>query len=109
MYCKSKAQYQKIFKYPWFAFYQQNDVCLESMKTLKEVNDCPTNDKEFKERSENKNCNPLLTCGGQPLFYHCVRSEGMLVEVCAPKTQITGICVGHNGIFNTLIIFVKNG
>lgn len=84
-----------IFKYPWIAFYQQADVCLEPKKTLKEVNKCPTNAKEFNERSEKKNCNPLSTCGGQPLFYHCVRSEVMLVEVCAPKTLITGIRVGH--------------
>lgn len=72
--------------------YTKHDICLESKKTLEKVSTCPTNNNTFKERSEKKNCNILSTCAGESLFYHCVISEGMLVEVCAPRTLITGRC-----------------
>lgn len=72
--------------------YLEDDICLESKKTLEKVSTCPTNDNAFKERSEKKNCNTLSTCAGESLFYHCVISEGMLVEVCSPRTLITGRC-----------------
>lgn len=72
--------------------YTKDDICLESKKTLEKVSTCPTNDTAFKERSEKKNCNILSTCAGKPLVYHCVLSEGMIVEVCAPRTLITGWC-----------------
>lgn len=72
--------------------YTEDDTCLESKKTLEKVSTCPTNDNAFKERSEKKTCNIFPTCAGKPLFYHCVISEGMLVEVCAPRTLITGMC-----------------
>lgn len=99
----SKAQGHKIFdKYLLIAF-QQGDTCLESKKTLEKVSTCPTNDNAFKERSEKKNCNIFPTCAGKPLFYHCVISEGMLVEVCAPRTLITGILIAHTGIFNIIL------
>lgn len=70
---------------------------------------CPTNDTAFKERSEKKNCNILSTCAGKPLVYHCVLSEGMIVEVCAPRTLITGIwiAIAHIGIFNTILHVFK--
>lgn len=72
--------------------YTEEDICLESKKTWEKVSTCPTNDIAFKERSEKKNCNIHSTCAGEPLFYHCVVSEGMIVEVCAPRTLITGRC-----------------
>lgn len=72
--------------------YTENDICLESKKTLKYVTKCPTDDNTFKERSQKKNCTTRSTCAGERLFYHCVISEGMIVEVCAPRTLITGRC-----------------
>lgn len=72
--------------------YTKDDICVESKKTLEKVIICPTNDTEFKERSEKKNCNILSTCAGESLFYHCVMSEGIRVEVCAPRALITGRC-----------------
>lgn len=72
--------------------YTESDICLESKKTLEKVNTCPTNDNAFKERSEKKNCSILSTCDGESLFYHCVLSKGMIVEVCAPSALITGRC-----------------
>lgn len=72
--------------------YKEGDICLESMKTLEKVSTCPTNDNAFKERSEKKNCNTLPSCAGKPLVYHCVISEGMLIEVCSPMALITGRC-----------------
>lgn len=72
--------------------YTENDICLESKKTLEKVTKCPTDDNTFKERSQKKNCTTRSTCAGEPLFYHCVISEGMIVEVCAPRTLITGGC-----------------
>lgn len=89
-------------KYHWNEFYQQNDICLESKKTLEKVTKCPTDDNTFKERSQKKNCTTRSTCAGEPLFYHCVISEGMIVEVCAPRTLITGILIAHTGISNTI-------
>lgn len=72
--------------------YTKVDTCLESKKTLKIVSICPTNENAFKERSEKKNCNILSTCAGESLFYHCVMFDGMLIEVCALRTPITGRC-----------------
>lgn len=76
--------------YHLIAFFQQDDTCLESKKTLEIVSICPTNENAFKERSEKKNCNILSTCAGESLFYHCVMFDGMLIDVCALRTPITG-------------------
>lgn len=102
----SKAQGHKIYdKHHLIAFYQQNNTCLESKKTLEKVSTCPTNDNAFKERSEQKNCNILPTCAGEPLVYHCCISEGILIEVCAPRALITGIwiAIAYTGIFNSIL------
>lgn len=73
--------------------YTKDDICLESKRTLEKVTICPTNDTAYKERSEKKNCNTLSTCAGvSVLFYHCVMSDSKLIEVCAPRTLITGRC-----------------
>lgn len=77
--------------YHLIKFYQQDDICLESKKTLEKVTKCPTDDNTFKERSQKKNCNKLSHCAGELLVFHCVISEGEIVEVCAPRTLITGI------------------
>lgn len=72
--------------------YTKEDICLESIPTVKQVKNCPTDIGTFKERSSKKNCESHLPCGGEPLVYHCVPFDGMLVEVCAPRSLITGRC-----------------
>lgn len=70
---------------------QQEDICLESKDTVKEVKECPNGSTTFIERSNKKNCSRYPKCAGESLAYHCVRSGESLVEVCAPITSITGI------------------
>eukprot|EP00105_Crassostrea_gigas_P022630 XP_011442218.1 PREDICTED: uncharacterized protein LOC105338688 [Crassostrea gigas] len=72
--------------------YSEDDICLESRKTVAKASDCPTDIETMKERSKNKNCSRYPTCVGKPLAYHCVISNRILVEVCAPRNQITGRC-----------------
>lgn len=72
--------------------YTEKDICLESIPTVKQVKICPPNIDTLKERSSKKNCESHLPCGGKPLVYHCVAFDGMLVEVCAPRSLITGRC-----------------
>lgn len=38
-------------------------------------------------------CDNLPKCNGEQLVYHCVTYKDDLVEVCAPKRLITGMCV----------------
>lgn len=56
------------------------------------MKNCPPDIDTFKERSNKKNCESHLPCGGKPLVYHCVPFDGKLVEVCAPRSLITGRC-----------------
>lgn len=74
--------------------YTEEDVCLESKKSLKEVKSCPDNSVTFDERSIKKNCSQYELCAGHQLIYHCVFDESRerLVEVCAPLNFITGRC-----------------
>lgn len=72
--------------------YSEDNICLESRKTVAKASDCPTDIETMKERSKNKNCSRYPTCVGKPLAYHCVISNRILVEVCAPRNQITGRC-----------------
>lgn len=67
------------------------DACQESETTIERVNVCPENIETFNKRSIKKNCSRYQTCSGHHLFYHCVMNGGGLVEVCAPRSPITGI------------------
>lgn len=60
------------------------------MKTLKRVKLCPENYLNFQNRSKTMNCDSYPQCSGQGLFYHCVKFEDGLAEVCAPRSVITG-------------------
>lgn len=73
----------------------EEDTCLESKDTMKEVEECPKNSTSFVERSNKKNCTRYPKCAGESLAYHCVRSGDSLVEVCAPITPITGRCCAY--------------
>lgn len=72
--------------------YTEDDICHETIKTLKEVPNCPTHYEDFKNRSIEMNCKRFPGCKGQKFFYHCVMSEDKFVEVCAPRSFITGQC-----------------
>lgn len=69
---------------------RQVDACQESETTIERVNVCPENIETFNKRSIKKNCSRYQTCSGHHLFYHCVMNGGGLVEVCAPRSPITG-------------------
>lgn len=58
---------------------------------MEQVDECPQDIDELKERSNKKKCDSYLPCGGEPLVYHCVTFNGKLVEVCAPRSLIIGI------------------
>lgn len=69
----------------------QKDYCQGTQKTQQEVKNCPENEKNHLERSNTLQCDRYPPCEEELLIYHCVRHEGQLVEVCAPRTKITGI------------------
>lgn len=68
----------------------QEEICNGTMKTLKRVKLCPENYLNFQNRSKTMNCDSYPQCSGQGLFYHCVKFEDGLAEVCAPRSVITG-------------------
>lgn len=70
--------------------YTEENICLESKKTTVIVNHCPGNIDAFNKRSKKKNCDSYAKCAGESLVYHCVRSRGIFVEVCAPRNLIIG-------------------
>lgn len=72
--------------------YTKEDICNHSKNTLEKVSTCPGNDTAFKMRSERKACHSYPTCQDKQLVYHCTRYEEGLVEVCAPRSNITGKC-----------------
>lgn len=69
----------------------KEDKC--NITTPNEVNLCPENDAELRERSVIMKCGSNPECHGEELVYHCVKSKKVLVEVCSPKFRV--IC-GHN-------------
>lgn len=75
--------------------YTEEDICLESKETVKEVKECPNDSTTFMERSNKKNCRMYPKCAGESLAYHCVRSGESFVQVCAPITTITGRCCAY--------------
>lgn len=70
--------------------YTKDDICHESQTTIEKVDVCPENIETLNKRSIKKNCSRYQTCSGYQLVYHCVMNGGGLVEVCAPRSQITG-------------------
>lgn len=70
--------------------YTENDICPESQKSFKKVDNCPKNNETYIKRSIKKKCIRYQPCAGQQLVYHCVRNGVGLVEVCAPRSFITG-------------------
>lgn len=60
------------------------------MKTLKKVKACPENYLNFQDRNKTMYCDSYPQCNGHELFYHCVKFEDGLAEVCAPRSVITG-------------------
>lgn len=55
---------------------------------MREVSQCPKNEKEWKERAKTLNC----TYAPKNDVYHCALDHlgNKLVEVCAPVEPITG-------------------
>lgn len=72
--------------------YTQEDICIHSNATVENVTNCPGNATAIKERSEKKRCDVYQHCQDKQLVYHCTRYDKKLVEVCAPKQNITGSC-----------------
>lgn len=70
--------------------YTEDDICHESNTTIEKVDICPPNIEILNRRSIKKNCSRHQTCTGDRLVYHCVMNGGGLVEVCAPRSLITG-------------------
>lgn len=72
--------------------YTKEEICSGTMGTLKKVNSCPENYPTFLDRNKTMDCSSYPQCKGQGLFYHCVKFENGLAEVCAPRSVITGEC-----------------
>lgn len=70
--------------------YTEKDICDETKETAHAVKVCPVDIATFNKRSNEKNCEGK--CMGQELVYHCVMFNNSFVEVCAPRTYITGQC-----------------
>lgn len=70
--------------------YTEADICYESRTTIEKVDICPQHIEKLNRRSIKKNCSRHQSCTDDPLVYHCVTNGGGLVEVCAPRSLITG-------------------
>ncbi|XP_062571607.1 uncharacterized protein LOC134233609 [Saccostrea cucullata] len=74
--------------------------CLESSKTLREVQNCPTNKDTWEERSRLMDCGNIQhNCSETSLVYHCLLDQygRGLMEVCALSTEIIGRrCAEYN-------------
>nr|XP_022286705.1 uncharacterized protein LOC111099632 [Crassostrea virginica]XP_022286706.1 uncharacterized protein LOC111099632 [Crassostrea virginica] len=71
--------------------YTKDDKCYQTADTLTTTETCPRDEFELNVRQAIKKCNENPPCmGKQPLHYHCIESNGILVEVCAPKELIAG-------------------
>lgn len=70
--------------------YSEADICHESHTTIEKVDICPQNIEILNRRSIKKNCSRYQSCTEDQLVYHCVMNGGGLVEVCAPRSLITG-------------------
>lgn len=76
------------------SYHAKDANCINANETIWYVATCPENktSDSFIERSDRKNCSQYQSCNGKPLYYHCVRYKGRLVEVCSERTQISGKC-----------------
>lgn len=72
--------------------YTKDEICSGTRGTLKKVNTCPEDYLTFLDKNKRMNCSSFPQCKGQGLFYHCVKFEDGLAEVCAPRSVITGEC-----------------
>ena len=72
-----------------FLFLQEH-VCNDTLRTLEKVPSCPTNEIDFQERSQRKMCHRFLLCNNETSYYHCVKYQNILVEICAPSGYIKG-------------------
>lgn len=66
--------------------------CINASDTLEYVKNCPGSkiSDSFKDRSERKNCSQYQSCNGKQLYYHCVRYNKSIVEVCSERVTLTG-------------------
>lgn len=76
----------------YFQHRLQHDKCHCVQSTLENVFTCPENNDILLKRLGRKKCDIFPQCQKEPLVYHCVRFEGELVEVCAPRCLIAGTC-----------------
>lgn len=72
--------------------FTKSDICHGTSATLEPVENCPRNETDIEGRSRKKKCGTYSQCQKEPLVYHCVKYEDILVEVCAPRGLITGNC-----------------
>lgn len=86
---------------------QQADICHESLTTIEKVDICPQNIEILNRRSIKKNCSRYQSCTEDQLVYHCVMNGGGLVEVCAPRSLITGTYKSINVHVTIKIMFDK--
>lgn len=84
--------------------YTEDDICHESQTTVKKVDVCPENNETLNKRSIEKNCSRYQTCSEHHLVYHCIMNGGGLVEVCAPRSLITGrVCPYYDNALGRVI------
>lgn len=84
--------------------YTEDDICHESQTTVKKVDVCPENNETLNKRSVEKNCSRYQTCSEHHLVYHCIMNGGGLVEVCAPRSRITGrVCPYYDNALGRVI------
>ncbi|XP_062621755.1 uncharacterized protein LOC134283315 [Saccostrea cucullata] len=78
--------------------------CNLSSSTLQIVEQCPTNEKSYKEAESRKDCASISnTC--KSFHYHCVMSawRNATVEVCAPALYIIGgVCAEYSEYFMSI-------
>lgn len=79
-----------------------DENCLEIVKSVKEVESCPTTKEENDRAASLKNCGKITlgkTCNFTRVYYHCVINgyRNKTLEVCAPSRLIVG---GHCAEFN---------
>lgn len=72
-----------------------DENCLEIVKSVKEVESCPTTKEENDRAASLKNCGKITlgkTCNFTRVYYHCVINgyRNKTLEVCAPWRLIVG-------------------
>lgn len=101
---------QSKYMYTYKTFLQQlitnqDRYCQEAVKSVENVEFCPTSKTEWDRAATKKNCSriaPQQNCVSAEKFkYHCVINgyRNKLVEVCAPARIIFGSILVHLLIF----------